>query len=169
MFWYYTWAFAEKTLSFLPGGKYIYSAVGKIVKRNRLGTEQSYTSFPLVRKAKDLIPAGGSVLEVGTGWFHHDAFLMYLVGDYKVFLFDLEDKARLNYIKNYLASLLSNIDAIAAKLEIDPVPASDKLRELLHLPDRESIYSRCNFVPCIVSRPDYLFLPENSIDFMLSR
>ncbi len=166
---YYTWALGEKTLSYLPGGKALYRGIGRITKRNIQGTGmQITTSFPVARKVRNIIPGGGSVLEIGTGWFHHDAFLLYLFGDYQVFLFDIEDRARLNYIRNYLGNLLENSDMVSRELDVDVRDIREKLHELLRLPDRDSIYSRCNFVPCITNRVDRPFLPEQSIDFMVS-
>jgi hypothetical protein len=169
VFLYYTWALTEKTLSYVPGGKAFYRAVGRVVKSRAQGTgEQISTAFPTARKAKELVPSGGAVLDVGTGWFHHDAFLLYLVGDYKIYLFDIEDRAQLNYIRNYLGNLLENVEVIARELNISVADAREKLRELISLPDRRSIYSRCNFVPCITDHVDEPFLPEGSIDFMVS-
>lgn len=126
------------------------------------------TSFRLTKKGKEVIPEGGTVLDVGTGWFHHDAFLLYLVGDYKIYLFDVDDKAKLIYIKNYLGHLLKNIDLVSSALEITPDTIRDRLEPLLEMPSREALYQRCNFVPCITNRTDKPFLPENSIDFMVS-
>jgi hypothetical protein len=160
---------AEKTLSSVPGGKRLYRSVGRVVKRNRQGTGLQFTnSFPLTRKARELVPPGGTVLEVGTGWFHHDAFLLYLVGDYRIFLFDIEDRARLVYIRNYLSNLLGNVGLVSRELGIDEDEARGKLEELLTLPDRAAIYARCNFEPCITDQVDVPFLPEGSIDFMVS-
>jgi len=166
---YYTWAVAEKTLSLLPGGKSLYRRVGRIVKAKTQGTgSQLATSFPLARKAKQLTPPGGTILDVGTGWFHHDAFLLYLAGDYRIYLFDIEDRAQLQYIRNYVTYLRENIEWVSKELAIDPARAHDKLTELLALPDRTSIYERCNFIPCITDQIDQPFLPERSVDFMVS-
>ena len=166
---YYTWAVGEQALSLLPGGKSLYRRVGRAVKAKTQGTgTQLATSFPLARKAKQLAPPGGTILDIGTGWFHHDAFLLYLVGDYRIYLFDIEDRAELEYIRNYVTYLRDNIDWVARELAIDAGPARDKLTALLALPDRRSIYARCNFVPCITDQVDRPFLPERSIDFMVS-
>lgn len=169
MFLYYLWALAEKTLFYLPFGKNIYTGVGVLVCRHSKGRSSSFTSsFKLTRKGKELIPPGGAVLDVGTGWFHHDAFLLYLVGNYKIYLFDVEDKAKLVYIKNYLNHLLENIDLIASELDIDRDIVRSKLEKLLRMDSREDIYAACNFIPCITRKTDKPFLPENSIDFMVS-
>jgi len=169
MFLYYLWALAEKTLFYLPFGKNIYTGVGVLVCRHSKGRSSSFTSsFKLTRKGKEIIPPGGAVLDVGTGWFHHDAFLLYLVGNYKIYLFDVEDKAKLVYIKNYLNHLLENIDLIASELDIDRDIVRSKLEKLLHMDSREDIYAACNFIPCITRKTDKPFLPENSIDFMVS-
>jgi hypothetical protein len=166
---YYTWALAEKSLSLLPGGKLLYRRVGRIVKAKTQGTgSQLATSFPLARKARQLTPPGGTILDVGTGWFHHDAFLLYLVGDYRIYLFDIEDRAELQYIRNYVAYLRDNIEWVSEELAIDSAQAHHKLTEVLALPDRTSIYARCNFIPCITDQVDRAFLPERSIDFMVS-
>jgi hypothetical protein len=166
---YYTWALGEKTLSLLPGGKSLYRRVGRMAKAKTQGTgPQLATSFPLARKAKQLTPQGGTILDIGTGWFHHDAFLLYLVGDYRIYLFDIEDRGELEYIKNYVTYLRDNIDWVSRELAIDAAAARDKLSELLALPDRTSIYARCNFTPCISDQVDRPFLPERSIDFMVS-
>jgi hypothetical protein len=166
---YHLWAVGEKCLSFVPFGKNLYHFVGSIVNRRSRGTSDSFrTSFRLARKAKELIPPGGTVLEVGTGWFHHDAFLLYLLGDYKIYLFDVQDKGKIYYIHNYLRKLLSSVELIAFELNITPERIQNRLRPLLEMTSREEIYEKCNFKKCITTKTDEPFLPENSVDFMIS-
>jgi SAM-dependent methyltransferase len=166
---YYTWAVAEKTLSIVPGGKALYRGVGRVAKHRSRGVgSQMTSSFPLARKAKELVAPGGEIVDLGSGWFNHDAFLLYLVGDWRVHLFDIEDRARLQYIRNFLSYLVDGMDAFAVELGIDADEARDKLRELLALPTREAIYARCNFHLVISDEVDKPFLPEGSVDFMLS-
>ena len=166
---YYTWALGEKALGSLPAGRRMYAAVGRLANRDRRGKTQSFTSsLRLARKAKELTPPGGTVLDIGTGWFHHDAFLLHLAGDYRIHLFDIEDKARIEYIRNYLENLLRNSELVAAKLEIDKSEARSKLERLLALGTREEIYEACDFVPCITDEVAEPFLPEETIDFMVS-
>jgi hypothetical protein len=106
---YYAWAAGEKALSYVPGGKHIYRGMSNIAnagersKRRLAGTP---TSYKLISRAREVIPPGGTVLDVGTGWHHHDAFMLYLCGDYKMFLFDVEDKATINYIRVYLQYMI---------------------------------------------------------------
>src|SRR5579864_7237707 len=89
VFLYYLWAVAEKTLSYMPYGKNVYQAVGYLVEKNQKGTNPAFvTSFRMVRKAQETLAPGSIVLDVGTGWYHHAAFLLWLVGDYRVYLFD---------------------------------------------------------------------------------
>jgi SAM-dependent methyltransferase len=166
---YYAWALGEKTLGSLPFGKDFYGAVGRVANRDRRGKTQSFTSsLRLARKGKDLIPAGGTVLDIGTGWFHHDAFLLHLAGDYRIYLFDIEDKARLTYIANYLENLLRHSELVAAELGIDETEAQSKIQRLLSLKSREEIYEACGFVPCVTRDVMEPFLAEGSIDFMVS-
>ncbi len=166
---YYTWAVVEKALSFTPGGKALYRGVGRLVKRNTQGTgAQLATAFPTARKVKEVVAPGGSILDLGTGWFHHDAFLIYLSGEYEVVLFDVEDRARFNYVRNYLRYLLDNAGWVSSELDVPEDVTRHKLGELLELPDRRSIYARCNFVPCISSNPGDPFLPPQSIDCVVS-
>ena len=84
-------------------------------------------------------------MDVGTGWFHLVAFLLWLVGDYKVYLFDVADKGRLTYIRNYLQHLHDNIDLLVQELDIDRDVSLRKLEELLRMQTREEIYEACNF------------------------
>jgi hypothetical protein len=166
---YYLWPLAEKTLSFLPGGNAIYKYTGERVNKDRKGYGLQFaTSLPLARKTRELVRPGGVVLDLGTGWFHHDAFLIYLIGDFEIVVFDIEDKARIFYIHNYLRNLLENIELVAKELEVDERVAAEKLRELLSLADRDAIYDRCNFKVCISENVDALFLPERSVDFIVS-
>jgi SAM-dependent methyltransferase len=166
---YYFWAIAEKMLFYMPWGKEIYQSLGHLILKNKKGASTSFkTSFRLIRKGKAVIPQGGTVMDIGTGWFHHDAFLLYLVGDYKIYLFDVEDKAELIYIKNYIHHLLSNIDLVSSELQISSNTIQNKLKPLLGLSSREDLYRRCNFTPCITNKTDIPFLPEDSIDFMVS-
>jgi hypothetical protein len=171
MFAYYLWAAGEKSLSLLPGGAFLYKGLSRIVNANgrsmrRLGSCAS--SYRLVSTAKRLTPAGGVVVDVGTGWHHHDALLLYLCGDYRTYLFDIEDKATLEYIQVYLRHLLLKADEIARELEIDAEQARQKLRMLLALRSRAEIYRACNFTLCITQQVDRPFLPEGSVDFMIS-
>lgn len=168
---YYAWALAEKTLSYTPGGKRFYRAVGEIARRRTRGAGEDFaggTGFKLVRKAKEIVPPGGTILDVGTGYYHHDAFALYLAGDWQLELMDIEDRARLTYIRNYLGWLRENVGTVCSELDIPKAQATEKLDELLALPSREAIYERCRFrlhVPDDLTRP---FLPEGSVDFMLS-
>jgi len=165
---YYAWALAEKTLSYTPFGKQIYSSIGYLMTRRIRGRDPSiFSSLQMTREAKKLIPPGGTILELGTGWFHHDAFALYLAGDYKIYLFDVKDKAKFVYIKNYLGYLLENADRVAAALDIAIDTVHARLEPLLPLQRREELYAACNFVPCITEKTDMPFLPENSIDFMI--
>jgi SAM-dependent methyltransferase len=166
---YYLWAIAEKTLSYTPRGEAIYYGLGRIINRNSKGAgPQFVTSLPVARKARELLQPDARVLDLGTGWFHHDAFLLYLVGDYEFILFDVMDKARLVYIQNYLRNLSENADYIGLELGLDPSEIRDKLDRLLALPDRESIYRRCKFRLCITDKVDEPFLPAGSVDFVVS-
>jgi hypothetical protein len=100
---YYMWAVGEKALSYVPCSRPLYNGLGYLTtrtsKRRLVGCG---TSYHLIRKARELTPAGGTILDFGTAWHHHDAFLLYLIGDYKIYLFDIQDRAWLSYIKTYL-------------------------------------------------------------------
>jgi SAM-dependent methyltransferase len=166
---YYSWAAAEKTLSFVPFGAHIYHGLGYLANRtSRRRLSGCPSSYRLARKAKELFPAGGTILDVGTGWHHHDALLLYLIGGYRVFLFDVQDKAKLMYIKTYVKYLLENLESVTSELSVDPASAKRNLEHLLTLNSREEIYEACNFELCITDKTDNPFLPENSIDFMVS-
>ena len=168
---YYTWAASEKALSYFPGGKYIYRGVSKVVnsgersKRRLAGTS---TSYRLVRKARELAPPGGTILDIGTGWHHHDAFMLYLCGDYQIYLFDIEDKASIKYIKIYIQHLLDNVDEIVSELGLDADHIRRRLQPLLALQSRAEVYRACNFRLCITDQTNQPFLPLGSVDFMVS-
>jgi hypothetical protein len=171
MLTYYAWAASEKALSFLPGGRHIYRGVSDIVnsgtrsKRRLAGTP---TSYRLVRKAREMTPAEGTVLDVGTGWHHHDAFMLYLCGDYKFYLFDVDDKATLGYIRVYLQHLLDIADEVSQELSIPVERIQARVQPLLSMQTREDIYRACNFTLCITDKTNEPFLPLGSIDFMVS-
>ena len=166
---YYGWAVAEQVLSHLPGGKAFYRGVGRVVRPRTQGTGgQLANSYPLARKAIERVPPGGTILDLGTGWFHHDAFLLYLCGDWDIVLFDIEDRGRLPYIRNYLGYLRDHMDEVASALGIDPVASRAKLGELLALPSREAIYERCGFSLHFTDEVTVPFLPEESVDLMVS-
>jgi hypothetical protein len=166
-FKYYLWALSEKTVSYVPFGRKLAIATYDFLSRERGKSQSFWSSFRLVRKVKELIPHGGHVMDVGTAWFHHDAFLIYLLGDYTTYLFDIEDRAKLRYIKNYLRYLLSNRDLIRSELGVSHEEMESKLSPLLALDSRKDIYQKCNFVPCITHETDKPFLPEESIDFIV--
>ena len=169
LMWYYSWALGQKGLGYVPFGRNLYSLAGSVAYRNKRGTSSSYyTSFRLTQKAKELVPSGGTIVDVGTGWFHHDAFLLWLVGDYKIHLFDVSDKARLTYIRNFMKHLKNHIDRVVQELDVDKETILDKLEQVLQMRSRAEIYEMCNFVPYITDKPDEPFLPDNSVDFMVS-
>lgn len=169
MLLYYLWPAAEKMLGYLPFGESLYETVGSLHHRSSRGKSDSFASgFPLARKARELVSPGGVVMDVGTGWFHLNAFLLWLIGDYKVYLFDVADKGRLPFIRNYLQHLYGNIDLLVQELGIDRDVSLRKLAELMRMETREEIYEACNFALCITKNTDTPFLPENSVDFMVS-
>lgn len=107
-------------------------------------------------------------MDIGTGWFHQDAFLLYLLGDYRFYLFDVKDKAKLVYIKRYLEYLQQNVQTIAAELDLDQNYVLSRLARLQSLHSKRDIYRSCNFTPCITRETGHRFLPGRSIDFMFS-
>jgi hypothetical protein len=168
---YYAWAAGEKALSYTPGGKMIYSALSRIAnagERSKRRLAATPTSFRLVRKAREHTPPGGTILDIGTGWHHHDAFLLYLCGDYRIQLFDVEDKSTVEYIKIYIRHLLDMAPEIAAELSLHPDHIRSKLQPLLALNTREDIYRACNFSLSVTDRTNEPFLPVGSVDFMVS-
>jgi SAM-dependent methyltransferase len=169
---YYAWAAAEKTLSLVPYGAGTYKAASLLANangRSKRRLQGCTSSYRIVMKARELTPQGGTILDIGTGWHHHDAILLYLFnGNYKIYLFDVEDKARLGYLKTYFEHLLGMLDELELEIGLDKKIAREKLQYLLTLGSREEIYRACNFELCITTKTDTPFLPENSVDFMLS-
>jgi SAM-dependent methyltransferase len=167
---YYAWALAEKGLEALPHGERVYSAVGRLVKYRSHGTRPSYTSsLRLMHRARDYLGPGSVAMDIGSGWFHHDAFMLYLVGeDITVYLFDVREKARLRYVRNYLRTLLDDSPLLSSELGIDQRRIVDKLRPLLDLRSLDSIYERCGFIPCVTAEVEQPWLEEQSVDFMVS-
>ena len=166
---YHLWAAGEKLLSLCPGGAQVYDLAGRIrAASGRTSCSAYKASLPLTRRGRELIPKGGQVMEIGTGWFHHDAFLLWLVGDYRIHLFDVADKARLASIRRYLRTLLVDVDLLVRDLGIDRRETVARLERLLSFQTREEIYAYCNFVPCITDQVQRPFRPEHSIDFMVS-
>ena len=169
---YYSWAVAEKTLSMLPYGDSAYrtaSIVANANGRSKRRLSGCPSSYLLVRKARELTPQGGTILDLGTGWHHHDSVLLYLYGgNYKIYLFDVEDKARLSYLRTYFVHLLDVLDELEEAIGLDKQMARQKLQYLLTLGSREEIYRACNFELVISRKTDTPFLPEKSIDFVVS-
>ena len=58
-------------------------------------------------------------------------FLLYLCGFSKFYLFDVVEKSKFIYIKNYLNGIIDNIEVISNELQIDESNAIDKINELL--------------------------------------
>jgi hypothetical protein len=168
---YYGWAVAEKTLSVVPFGDRVYHAASLVANagtRSERRLAGCMSAYELVRKAYEMTPRGGTVLDVGTGWHHHDVILLFLLGDYRFHLFDVEDKARLPYLRTYFRYLLRIVDELEREIGVDRKIATEKLSFLLSLPSREAIYRACNFTLHITTDTDRPFLPEGSVDFMVS-
>jgi hypothetical protein len=168
---YYTWALGEKVLGLTPGGEAFYRAVGRLVTKKSQGRGGVFvTALPVAKKVKALAPASATIMDIGTGWFHKDAFLLYLAGrgHHRIVLFDVADKALLHYIKNYLEDLRRHCSFLAHEIGVEASEIRERLDELLALPTREMIYRRCNFELCIVRDTDKAFLPAKSVDCMVS-
>jgi SAM-dependent methyltransferase len=166
---YYLWPLAEQVLSYTPGGRSLFHGVGRISTRRTRGRSDSFvTALPIVKRIRELVPTGATVMDVGTGWFHHVAFLVYLLGDYRLILFDVEDKAWLPYVRNYLSHLRERSALVARELELDEAHVRRRLDEVLELPTREAMYAHCGFEPRIVADPTRPFLPAHSVDCMVS-
>jgi hypothetical protein len=168
---YYVWALGEKALGLTPGGEAFYRAVGRVVKQQHQGRGGRFlTALPVVKRVKSLAPATATIVEVGTGWFHKDAFLLYLAGSgrHRILLFDIADKALLPYIKNYLEDLRAHSGLLAREIGVDELEIRERLDELLRMPSRQMIYERCNFEPCITRYTDEPFAPSASVDCMVS-
>jgi len=56
------------------------------------------TSYKLISRAREVIPPGGTVLDVGTGWHITTRSCCIYAATTRRFLFDVEDKATINYI-----------------------------------------------------------------------
>src|SRR5664279_6277649 len=117
---YYAWAAAEKTLSVVPYGGLAYKTASTVANangRSKRRLQGCPSSYRIVRKAREMIPYGGTILDIGTGWHHHDSILLYLYGgNYKIHLFDVEDKARLDYLKTYFQHLLQILDELVQEI-----------------------------------------------------
>lgn len=168
---YYAWALGERALGLTPGGEAVYRAVGRVVKRQQQGRGGAFlTALPVVKKVKALAPSMATIMDVGTGWFHKDAFLLYLAGGgrHRILLFDIADKALLPYIKNYLEDLRAHSRLLAREIGVDEPEIRERLDELLGMSSRQQIYQRCNFEPCITRHPDRPCAPSASVDCMVS-
>lgn len=166
---YYSWAIAEKVLSYVPYGDKIYYGLGRKLERNRKGRSGPMQSaLNLVQEGLSLIKENDSILDVGTGWYHHEPFLFYLAGNYKIYLFDVMDKAEINYIKNYLIGISERLSEICCFLNIPLDYSRSKLNNILCLDNKTEIYEACDFHPIITQKTNSLFLPANSIDLMIS-
>ena len=60
------------------------------------------------------------------------------------------------------------MDRLVDELGIDRREALARIDTLLQVERREDLYRQCGFVPCITQQVDTPFLPEQSIDFMIS-
>ncbi len=166
---YYSWAIAQKVLSYVPGGNKIYYGLGALVQKNNKGRAGPMSSaINLVKNIQNLVDKDAVIMDVGTGWYHHEPFLLYLCGFSKFYLFDVVEKSKFVYIKNYLNGIADNIEMISNELQIDESNAIDKINELLSCNSKKEIYKICNFETVITKDTSSLFLPENSIDLMVS-
>jgi SAM-dependent methyltransferase len=166
---YYTWALAEKILSVVPFGSKLYYQLGSLVNKHAKGRNLSFlSSLHLIKKAKELVPQNGLVLDVGSGWFHHDAFLLWLAGDYKIVLFDIRENSRLAYIKNYIQTLLNNLDHLSEELGFNKSKTKSGLLQILEMKTKQEVYVFCNFTPCISTAALESSFKESSFDFMIS-
>ena len=166
---YYSWAIAQKVLSYVPGGDKVYYGLGSIVQKNVKGRAGPMSSaINLVKNIQNLVGKDAVIMDVGTGWYHHEPFLLYLCGFSKFYLFDIVEKSKFIYIKNYLNGIIDNIEVISNELQIDESNAIDKINELLSCNSKKEIYKICNFEPVITKDTNRLFMPENSIDLMVS-
>ena len=74
---YYLWAVGEKALSYFPAADH--NGLGYLTTRTSMRRLVGCgTSYHLVRKARELTPARGTILDFGTAWHHHGAFCFTL-------------------------------------------------------------------------------------------
>jgi SAM-dependent methyltransferase len=166
---YYAWPVAEKAFSYVPFGRPIYNGLGYLRTRtSKRRLSSCGTSYPLIRKTREMARDGATVLDFGTAWHHHDAFLLYLVGEYKIYLFDIQDRAWLSYLKTYIEYLLENLPSVCDNLSIDHGKSARKLQDLLKLRTRDDLYRACNFTSIVTDVTDKPFLPEETLDFVVS-
>ena len=166
---YYSYAIMEKLLSFTPAGNKIVYGLSSLIEKNSKGRDRPLDSaIKLVKNARDMVKPGDTILDVGTGWYHHLPFLFYLIGDYEHYLFDVKDKASLQWIKNYLLGLQDKIDVLFDELKINKYDALSKIKYLFNQDSRDKIYDICNFKLIITKETDRVFLPENSVNLMVS-
>ena len=74
-------------------------------------------------------------------------------------LFDIQDRAWLSYTRTYLQYLIEHLDSVASELSIDPEEDPKT---------RDDIYKACNFNSIVADVTDKPFLPERSLDFVMS-
>ena len=164
---YYAWPIAEQVLARLPFGRTLYRWLGAR-KHRAARTRILASSLRLVERSRRLKPHGGHALDVGTAWYHRDAFLLYLVGGWRLTLFDVEDKATLGSIRSYVRSLLAEAEVVAPAVGHTSEHVKDRLSSLLTLPTRQAIYESCGFTPAITRQTDNPMTAEGSVDVVVS-
>ena len=66
----------EKLLSFTPAGNKIDYGLSSLIEKNSKGRDRPLDSaIKLVKNARDMVKPGDTILDVGTGWYHHLPFL----------------------------------------------------------------------------------------------
>lgn len=167
---YHLWPLAEQMLGRMPGGHRIYDALGHM-KHAREHDSILASSLRLARRSRALKPDGGHALDVGTGWYHRDAFLLYLAGEgrrWRVTLFDVSDKATLGSIRAHLQCVLRHAGDIGQAVGLTAEAVANLVQPLLALPTREAVYERCGFTLAITTRTDQPMAPEGSVDLVVS-
>ncbi len=164
---YYAWPIAEQVLARLPLGHALYRWLGAR-KHRAARTRILPSSLRLVERSRRLKPHGGHALDVGTAWYHRDAFLLYLVGDWRVTLFDVEDKATLGSIRSYVQTLVAEAESVAPAVGKTPEYVREQLAPLLRLTTRHALYEACRFTPAITRATDRPMTAEGSVDLIVS-
>lgn len=164
---YYAWPIAEQALGRIPLGHALYRWLGSI-KHRADHTSVLPSSLRLSERSRTLKPAGGHALDVGTAWYHRDAFLLYLIGGWRVTLFDIADKSTLGSLRAHIRSLAAHAESVGPAVSRSPEEVRDRLNALLSLPTRDAIYATCHFRPVITSRTDEPMTAEGSVDLVVS-
>src|SRR5262245_2804354 len=119
-------------LSRMPLGERVYRRMQRIAGTNRLNVSESLARcVEVVNLAHEAgyDSAGGTIVEIGTGWRPFLPLIFSLLGAKRIITFDIHPWMTGRYLKETCQALEARIEDLAEELDVDAQPMRARFEE----------------------------------------